>query len=312
MKNICIILLSLTLAACTLPGQRPDNSRPMYGGIESTGKYKAADERFIGECIDTYGSLDSAAKAHAEMGWQYFHFKRDTTTAIKRFNQAWLLDSTLSEAYFGFAAICAARGESEAADGFYALGEQKSANKAHTVKYYLRAMNSLLDVGKTDEAFVVYDKITTLAPDSADVYTWAGYMFFEAGLTEAAQEADEKAMTLAPNDFAPYINRGWSHQTQGRYEEALADYSQAVKLAPQVIKGRANRGLLLIELGRYAEAKADLEECVRLDPDSGELWRYLGVAEYRLGNTDKARLTLLAAANFGDKHAEELIKEFGL
>ena len=72
----------------------------MYGGVKKSRGMQKADARLLAD----FPNRREAATQFAQRGWDYFYAK-DPETAIKRFNQAWLLDSTNSEAYWGFGVI---------------------------------------------------------------------------------------------------------------------------------------------------------------------------------------------------------------
>lgn len=80
------------------------NLLPRYGGFKKNWRLRLADERFLAECDKNFASRKEAAAHHAKRGWEYYA-AHDFTTAIKRYNQAWLLDSTNASAYWGFGAI---------------------------------------------------------------------------------------------------------------------------------------------------------------------------------------------------------------
>ena len=76
------------------------NLIPMYGGVKKSRALQKADARLLAD----FPNRREAATQFAKRGWDYFYAK-DPETAIKRFNQAWLLDSTNAEAYWGFGVI---------------------------------------------------------------------------------------------------------------------------------------------------------------------------------------------------------------
>ena len=59
---------------------------------------------FDKESIKKFGSVDSAVAVYIDRAWQYY-YTDSLDSAMKRFNQAWLLNSDFSDAYFGFAAL---------------------------------------------------------------------------------------------------------------------------------------------------------------------------------------------------------------
>ena len=82
----------------------PPNQQPMYGGIQKTAEMKKADEEYIHRVLAMGYTRQSGARAAVELGFKYFS-KGDFATAMKRFNQAWLLDPTLGDTYHGFALV---------------------------------------------------------------------------------------------------------------------------------------------------------------------------------------------------------------
>src|SRR5659263_21881 len=90
-----IYLISNSLAIA----QEPNNNLPRYGNVKKNQKYIDIDNKFIDEVVKQFGSRKEAAKNSVGYGWDYFQ-RGDITNAMKRFNQAWLLDSTLIDTYW--------------------------------------------------------------------------------------------------------------------------------------------------------------------------------------------------------------------
>lgn len=80
------------------------NLLPMYGKEAKCEAQLQADKEFIETATKKFKDLKSAAEYYAKSGEAYFN-KQDDETAMKRFNQAWLLDSTNAKSYAGFGAI---------------------------------------------------------------------------------------------------------------------------------------------------------------------------------------------------------------
>jgi len=97
------LFLSLFLLGCTSIEKCPEgiNLLPMYGGQTKCEEQVKDDKKFISECDAQFKSRQIAAKYHLDKGWEYF-YKSDFETSMKRFNQAWLLDSSNADVYWGF------------------------------------------------------------------------------------------------------------------------------------------------------------------------------------------------------------------
>tara|TARA_R110002049_G_scaffold16035_1_gene64793 strand:+ start:3414 stop:4094 length:681 start_codon:yes stop_codon:yes gene_type:complete len=76
---------------------------PKYGNIpKSKGELKA-DKEFLKTAIELDTTAEKASAHMIDLGFKYLY--NDTKTAMYRFNQAYLLDSTNSDIYWGYGAI---------------------------------------------------------------------------------------------------------------------------------------------------------------------------------------------------------------
>jgi len=73
----------------------------MYGRAKKCKGQIDADNEFIAQAEQNMPSRDSAARFYLMRAWQYYN-SGDDSTAMKRFNQAWLLDSTNAGIYWGY------------------------------------------------------------------------------------------------------------------------------------------------------------------------------------------------------------------
>ena len=102
--------ISLLLSACvvsptTASGTRIDEV-PMYGGIDRE-KYptlKEGDQTFIERVTEHFGSREKAADVWINSGFRYYN-NNQLDLAMRRFNQAWLLNPKNSEVFMGFSAV---------------------------------------------------------------------------------------------------------------------------------------------------------------------------------------------------------------
>ena len=104
----CVGLVILLALVCGCENKTPLNELPMYGGVQKTPEQEAADETFIQAAIKEYGTREKASDVVVQIGWSYL-YKNDLRTAIKKFNQAWLLNSDNAQAYWGFGVVAANR-----------------------------------------------------------------------------------------------------------------------------------------------------------------------------------------------------------
>ncbi|NNF16189.1 MAG: hypothetical protein HKN70_05545 [Gammaproteobacteria bacterium] len=120
----------------------PINERPMYGGLEKTAAQKRADKHYIQLATRGGRSRTEAAEMAARTGWNLF-YTGDRATAIKRFNQAWLLDPTNQHALWGFAVVSADRDQLEAAVRFFRMAIANGPENSSLRRDYNFALKQL-------------------------------------------------------------------------------------------------------------------------------------------------------------------------
>ena len=114
-RRIAIGLFTLCFLHPVRAAPDPQTGRidemPMYGGLErfqqariADPALKAADEKLIVDASAHWGSREQAARAWIEQGYA-FYGQNQLGMAMRRFNQAWLLDPSNSQVYAGFAAV---------------------------------------------------------------------------------------------------------------------------------------------------------------------------------------------------------------
>lgn len=187
---LAVILLGLSACAGTIqpagtqPNELPRNEQIMYGGPERTAEQRAADREFLA-AVDKSGMTRREAAEHAtKRGFQYSR-RGDYATAIKRFNQAWLLDPEYGGAYWGFAVILFERDK---------------------------------EIGSAGEMF---SKAAELLPDDLDLQVDYGRFYGKTGRPRKAIERYEQALRLnsRARDAHAGLTSAWA--SVGDYRKAL-------------------------------------------------------------------------------------------
>lgn len=103
-----IIAIGVIFMSLLPVGYIPNNELPMYGAASFEDHmelrpelYKKADDVFIQEVLSAGGTKEEASIAITLLGREFLE-AGDTSTAIKRFNQAGLLNSNNPLVYWGF------------------------------------------------------------------------------------------------------------------------------------------------------------------------------------------------------------------
>ncbi len=306
--KILILLIAFGFLSCNVNARQPDNKKPMYGEVPKNDAYKKMDEKFIESVLAQFGTVDSAVQVHVDLAWRYF-YNRDLETAMKRFNQAWLLNSEYPDSYFGFAALMDMRGNKAESERFYKIGRDKDVTKERAKICYRRIADCKEHLSDFKGVVEAYTELANISPDNAFAFKKMGYFQMQLGNTKEALAAYEKAIELDPADAMTYSNRAYLYQTEKNYKSAIADYTKSIELDSKNNSAYVNRGIILMDENRFAEAKKDFEICVKLDSNSGELRRILGQCKLKLQDQAGACKDFELAKTLGDMQSDNLIKQ---
>jgi tetratricopeptide (TPR) repeat protein len=94
---------------------------PKYGNVPKTDEQKDADRELIETYVKQQGTRSKASAVLIDLGFDYLA-RMDIKTAMYRFNQAWLLDSTNVDTYWGYGAVYHTLGDYKRALEQYDLG----------------------------------------------------------------------------------------------------------------------------------------------------------------------------------------------
>lgn len=200
--RLCTSIL-LALATATANAQ-PVDLFPMYAGYDraSVAELRAADEKLIVETTRHFGSREKASAAFIGNGFAYYG-RNDLANAMRRFNQAWLLDPNNPEVYFGFAVVLHDRGKFCDASAQF--------EKAASFGRYIPGMAP--DAARALVLCAVEDK--SLSGDA------------KALMFSRADRLYEEALSTEPYKGYVHASRAASHYWRGNYAASW----DAVKLA---------------------------------------------------------------------------------
>ncbi|MBT8091181.1 MAG: tetratricopeptide repeat protein [Gammaproteobacteria bacterium] len=120
----------------------PINELPMFGNQKKTAHQLRADEEYIKYMTRDGRSREAGAESAAKLGWNSY-YAGDCSKAIKRFNQAWLLDPDNRLALWGFASICISRGQLDEAIRYLELAIEKGPEDPKLREDYDMTMKEL-------------------------------------------------------------------------------------------------------------------------------------------------------------------------
>lgn len=115
MKKIILILILFFSIFSAAQKQRFESWRniadkdislqPEYGNVRKSEEQLKADNDFKAEIFKKIKSPEEASKKMVEVGFGYIYEKGDFMTAMKRFNQAFLLNKNNADVYYGYGTI---------------------------------------------------------------------------------------------------------------------------------------------------------------------------------------------------------------
>src|SRR5688572_14696526 len=109
-----ILFLVVLLTGCAAnPGSRADLTLvPMYGmpEIARSQELKAVDDAFVERVEKDLGDRGKASRLWVDQGFRFYN-EDNLDMAMRRFNQAWLLNPKEPQVFWGFSSVLHDRGE---------------------------------------------------------------------------------------------------------------------------------------------------------------------------------------------------------
>ncbi|MEO5737664.1 MAG: hypothetical protein ABIQ82_09420 [Variovorax sp.] len=209
-----LLALGLAAGARAAPLAPKPDELPLYGGVNRAQipELKVADERFIAEVSAQYGSREKAARVWTEQGFMFYQ-KNNLDMAVRRFNQAWLLDPGNAEPYAGFASVLHDQGK--ICDAMRMMNEALKRNPPSFQGIYPDAARITTLCAVNDKALAptaqeellgkaeaLYVKAEQIEPDKRYVYSsWATAYYWRGLYTRAwSMVARERAAGGQPAD----------------------------------------------------------------------------------------------------------------
>jgi tetratricopeptide (TPR) repeat protein len=205
-KQFVHLLLTIVLIVCATCAWADDrNLLPKYGSLPRTDWQKAADEKFISGMDEEYhGDRNKASIDMATRGWQYLA-AGIPDDAMRRFNQAWLLNNNNGTALWGMAAIEADSGKFDESMKLFGEAEKYVGDQINFSVDYAFAVGTagvqLKDKALLKEAFGRFERNYQKAPQNTkNLQNWAFTLFSLGKYSEAWTKV--KLAEVTPNKAA--------------------------------------------------------------------------------------------------------------
>jgi tetratricopeptide (TPR) repeat protein len=165
MKSLLFTTLGLLLTVASLAqpsfdtweAESKTNKRllPRYGHLPKTQEEIKSDSDYIKQimALPEFKTRREASNHMIGLGFQYY-YRPDFKTAMYRFNQAYLLDSTNTDIFWGYGAIYMAFGRYDLAKGQYDEGLSINSTNTHLLTdlatYYMEQFYLAIQMPKND------------------------------------------------------------------------------------------------------------------------------------------------------------------
>ena len=115
MRVVSLLLISWLVASAVAVRAAQDtkpDALPMFGqpSIRRSEHLRESDEIFIKNAVAKYGNRTAASNAAVIQGWESIR-SGDSMTALRRFNEGWLLAPDNPGAFWGFGAVLSQQGK---------------------------------------------------------------------------------------------------------------------------------------------------------------------------------------------------------
>ncbi len=268
MKNILFIYLLFIISCSANYEISQSNLVPMYGHINKTDNFLQADDHFIQTAISECGTREKAAQEYANIAWAYLS-KNDNSTAMKRFNQVWLLDSLNTNAYFGFSACYELSGKS--GKEYFIIGKKFDQNNEIEIKYYkLLSLIYPYYYNNNDKSLECCNNLLEIDKDNHFALQQRGHLYVVKEKWDLAVNDFINAEKIDTLTSESYNDCAYSYEQLRKYYDALIFYEKSNKVNPQFIQPLYNAALLLVKLKNYPEALEKINKCIQLKPNVNE------------------------------------------
>ena len=144
------------------------------------------------------------------------------------------------------------------------------------------------DKGELTLAVIDYDKVISLHPDCAPVYTSRGNIKYQLGDMTAALADYDRVVTFGP--AMPWLlrRRGYIRYLLKDYVGSLADYDRTVELDPDWPDIFIDRGKTRKRLGDRAGAIADYDRAIKVQPDDADAYFARGFAKMHTADNQQS------------------------
>ena len=137
---------------------------------------------------------------------------------------------------------------------------------------------SLHQLGKFEEAKLIYEKILKINPKKFEALHYLGTLLAQTGQYREAIKILNKAISINSKQEDSYSNLGNAFLESKQYENAILAYNKAINLNPNNYKDLCNKGLAFFKLNKNQDAIIFFDQALKIKPDFVKAYIYKGNA----------------------------------
>jgi tetratricopeptide (TPR) repeat protein len=180
----------------------------MYGNEKKCIEQLQADEKFLTNCDKQFKDRKEAAIFYINRAWVYF-YKNLMDTSMMRFNQAWLLDSSNADIYWGYGDILGSKRQYIESIPFLTKSIKINPNNPKVYECISLSYGQLFfetkDIKYLNQAIDNLKISVRIDPNNASAYgqLTAAYSYFMQ--KDSARKYLEITEKLNPNEINPEV-----------------------------------------------------------------------------------------------------------
>lgn len=190
MRTLRILLMIVIGLAFSIVSAQDLGLQPKYGSLPRSEAQAAADAAFIASIGEMYGGdRRKASDDIAGRGWQLLR-QGNRSEAMRRFNQAWLIDHSCGVALWGMAAVQSLSGKHDQSLKLFAEAERFVGGDIDFAADYAKAVGFAGALAKNEallnDAFLRFSSVYEAAPQhTQNLQNWAIVLYYLGNYAEA-------------------------------------------------------------------------------------------------------------------------------
>jgi tetratricopeptide (TPR) repeat protein len=184
----------------------------MYGNEKKCKKQIDIDNRFLEECDKEYASRQEACESMSRFGWKHYA-NGELDMAMKRFNQAWMLDSLNSDVYLGFAKVLADQDKLDESIPFFEKSIAKNPQNAEAYKslgvtyglLFEKSQENQINQEYLDKSVEEFKKAIAAKKDNAEAYALLTTAYTHYNQKDSAYKYLEITDKMNPDLISPDV-----------------------------------------------------------------------------------------------------------